>query len=604
MTFYWLDQNLWGKGRQPAQWEAKLIDEALHSLEGLTRSNEDQLLQLRSSLTEQFLQHVRESSLKNCFSRLHKAIKIHFSPESGRLTQANSVSHPTKNEPVHIALLLVDTPQEIKDKNNALHGEALEYKHSNVAYIDNPDAIIDKGRELLELAITSHRQGDFCNYRDLGASLCLLAGLRPVEALRDAVLEPKSKFTVVMVQGQAKTRGEERTYEMPTLIEADKVLEGYSILREIFDASDLNDNEIQSYKNGVRDHVIMHFKDLVPTLQRLNGEKQVNTQRLRAVYDAIATFYYCPAKVKDFVFVKAINGHKPQKGRSDAAMHYLDYQIADHIIAQYNGKRQGVKLREPGVKVLDQFQDKVEPIRVPKDDKTVQMRVYEGDRTRLQQFSETLNAPNQKDTFSQVLKLAEVALRLAQQLDVEPLDDVENLEATISQRLQDHQESSPAASDDQQSQPEETTETVSVDAITQLTAAITRLTDHLEQPAPAAKTSPPQPATAPPFPSSTQREPKQRSSEASEAYVNRAIDAIMDFNNDPNRQEQDKQDKWFIGVSPLKKITKRNQALIERVLNEREADLNQHHAQHQLTPKHNSKGRFAPKIEEVIQLES
>ncbi|MFP5273692.1 hypothetical protein [Coleofasciculus sp.] len=178
MTFYWLDQNLWGKGRQPAQWEAQLIDEALHSMEGLTRSNEDQLLQLRDRLTQQFLQHVGESSLKNCFSRLHKAIKIHFSPSSGRLTQANSVSHPTKNEPVHIALLLVDTPQEIKDQNNALHGEALEYKHSNVAYIDNPDAIISKGRELLESAITSHRQGDFCNYRDLGASLCLLAGLQ------------------------------------------------------------------------------------------------------------------------------------------------------------------------------------------------------------------------------------------------------------------------------------------------------------------------------------------------------------------------------------------------------------------------------------------
>ncbi|MEQ8463996.1 protelomerase family protein [Coleofasciculus sp. E1-EBD-02] len=597
MTFYWLDQNLWGKGRQPAQWEAQLIDEALHSMEGLTRSNEDQLLQLRSRLTQQFLQHVGESSLKNCFSRLHKAIKIHFSPSSGRLTQANSVSHPTKHEPVHIALLLVDTPQEIKDKNNALHGEALEYKHSNVAYIDNPQAIIDKGRELLNKAITSHRQGDFCNYRDLGASLCLLAGLRPIEALRDAVLEPKSKFTVIMAQGQAKTRGEERTYEMPTLIEASKVLEGYSILREIFDASDLNDNEIQSYKNGVRDHVIMHFKDLVPTLQRLNGEKQVNTQRLRAVYDAIATFYYCPAKVKDFVFVKAINGHKPQKGRSDAAMHYLDYQMADNVVAQYNGKRQGVKLREPGVKVLDKFQDLVEPIRVPKNDKISQVRIYQRDRTRLQQLTETLNTPNQKDTFSIVLKLADITLRLAQQLDVEP----QYIEQTISQRFQEHQESSLFSSDDLHNQPEETTETVSVDAITQLTAAITRLTDHLEQPAPAAKTSPPQPEQAPAFPSSTQREPKQRSSEASEAYVNRAIDAIMDFNNDPNRQEQD---KWFIGVSPLKKITKRNQALIERVLQQREADLNQHHAQHQLTPKHNSKGRFAPKIEEVIQLES
>lgn len=597
MTFYWLDQNLWGKGRQPAQWEAQLIDEALHSLEGLTRSNEDQLLQLRSRLTAQFLECVSPTSLKNCFSRLHKAIKIHFSPESGRLTQANSVSHPTKHEPVHIALLLVDTPQEIKDKNNALHGEALEYKHSNVAYIDNPDAIISKGRELLNKAITSHRQGDFCNYRDLGASLCLLAGLRPIEALRDAVLEPKSKFTVIMAQGQAKTRGEKRTYEMPTLIEASKVLEGYSILREIFDASDLNDNEIQSYKNGVRDHVIMHFKDLVPTLQRLNGEKQVNTQRLRAVYDTLATFYYCPAKVKDFVFVKAINGHKPQKGRSDAAMHYLDYQMADNVVAQYNGKRQGVKLTEPGVKVLDKFQDLVEPIPIPKDDKVVQVRIYQRDRTHLQQLSETLNTPNQKDTFSIVLKLADVALRLAQQLDVEP----QYLEQTISQRFQEHQESSLAASDDLHNQPEETTEIASVDAITQLTAAITRLTDHLEQPAHAAKTSKPQPEQAPAFPSSAQREPKQRSSEASEAYVNRAIDAIIDFNNDPNRQEQD---KWFIGVSPLKKITKRNQALIERVLQQREADLNQHYAQHQLTPTHNSKGRFAPKIEEVIQLES
>ncbi|MFP5275269.1 protelomerase family protein [Coleofasciculus sp.] len=597
MTFYWLDQNLWGKGRQPAQWEAQLIDEALHSIEGLTRSDYDQLLQLRSRLTEQYLQHVGESSLKNCFSRLHKAIKIHFSPSSGRLTQANSVSHPTKHEPVHIALLLVDTPQEIKDKNNALHGEALEYKHSNVAYIDNPDAIIAKGRELLELAITSHRKGDFCNYRDLGASLCLLAGLRPVEALRDAVLEPKSKFTVIMVQGQAKTRGEERVYEMPTLIEADKVLEGYSILRSIFDASDLNDNEIQSYKNGVRDHVIMHFKDLVPTLQRLNGEKQVNTQRLRAVYDAIATFYYCPAKVKDFVFVKAINGHKSQKGRSDAAMHYLDYQMADNVVAQYNGKRQGVKLREPGVKVLDKFQDEVEPIRVPENDKIVQMRVYQGDRTRLASFSETLNAPNQKDTLSIVLKLADITLRLAQQLEVEP----QYVETTISQRLQEHQESSPAVEPDLQSRSEETSETVPVDAITQLTAALNRLTDHLEQPAPAAKTSKPQPQEAPTFPSSAQREPKQRSSEVSEAYVNRAIDAIMDFNNDPHHPQPD---KWFIGVSPLKKITKRNQALIERVLQQREADLNQHHAQHQLTPTHNSKGRFAPKIEEVIQLES
>lgn len=108
----------------------------------------------------------------------------------------------------------------------------------------------------------------------------------------------------------------------------------------------------------MRFHVIKYFSDLVPTLVRLNGEKQVNLQRIRAVYDTIAVFYYCPPQIKEFVYIKAINGHEPTPGRNDAAMYYLDYQIADSVIAQYGGQRQGLKLGQRGVKIIDAIADK------------------------------------------------------------------------------------------------------------------------------------------------------------------------------------------------------------------------------------------------------
>ena len=106
----------------------------------------------------------------------------------------------------------------------------------------------------------------------------------------------------------------------------------------------------------------VNFREIVPTLSRLNGEKTVNPQRLRAVYDAIAVFYYCPPQVKDFVFIKAINGHEPTPGKADAAMHYLDYQIGDGAIVSAGGQRQGIKLGQPGVKLIEAIADKLKKI--------------------------------------------------------------------------------------------------------------------------------------------------------------------------------------------------------------------------------------------------
>ncbi|MGK7956947.1 MAG: protelomerase family protein [Crocosphaera sp.] len=354
MQNHWLKE--WGKGKPPAKWVIDIIDDTLTRLEGMTKEDSEKIAQLNSELTEKFLEKVLPTSVKNYYTYLHKAVRINF---KDKLTPFNSIDHPTKGIREHFACTLIDTPDDIKALNLGLQRFALDWKQHNVATISEPDLIVNRGRELLESAIAQYEKEGFASYADIGAALALLVGLRPGEILRDAVLEPSSPYTVILTSGQAKTRGKKRSYEMPTLIEADRVLKGYNILRNTFKADLLNDLELESYKNNLRFQVELNFREIVPSLTRLNGEKTVNPQRLRAVYDAIAVFYYCPPQVKDFVFIKAINGHEPTPGKADAAMHYLDYQIGDGAIVNAQGQRQGIKLGQPGVKIIDAIASKL-----------------------------------------------------------------------------------------------------------------------------------------------------------------------------------------------------------------------------------------------------
>ncbi|WP_107667545.1 protelomerase family protein [Cyanothece sp. BG0011] len=79
--------------------------------------------------------------------------------------------------------------------------------------------------------------------------------------------------------------------------------------------------------------------------------------------------------------------------------------------------------------------------------------------------------------------------------------------------------------------------------------------------------------------------------------VNRAIDAIIDYNNN---QATKTKDKWRITISALKQLTKCNQGLIARVIEKRQTEIEQHHQTHQLGQYHNSKGKMAPSISDVI----
>ena len=84
-----------------------------------------------------------------------------------------------------------------------------------------------------------------------------------------------------------------------------------------------------------------------------------------------------------------------------------------------------------------------------------------------------------------------------------------------------------------------------------------------------------------------------------ESEVNRAIDAIIEFNNQENLAHKY---KWRIGISSLRKLTERGDSVTKRVLDSRATEIEQHHAKHQIGQHHNSKGKTYPSIDEVISL--
>jgi hypothetical protein len=85
-----------------------------------------------------------------------------------------------------------------------------------------------------------------------------------------------------------------------------------------------------------------------------------------------------------------------------------------------------------------------------------------------------------------------------------------------------------------------------------------------------------------------------------EAMINHAIDKIMEHNN---QEDIAHQDKYRVGIGGIRKMTRRGDGVIRRVLNSREDEINQHHQTHKLGEYHNSKGHSVRSIEFVIPLD-
>lgn len=95
------------------------------------------------------------------------------------------------------------------------------------------------------------------------------------------------------------------------------------------------------------------------------------------------------------------------------------------------------------------------------------------------------------------------------------------------------------------------------------------------------------------------RKVSQRTIDA-EAIINNAIDKIIEFNEQEGITHKE---KIRIGIGGVRTLTGRGDNIIRRVLKRREDELEEHHLHHELSSTHNSKGKTAPSIDEVIEFD-
>jgi len=270
------------------------------------------------------------------------------------LTQENSRINPRTGEREHLALVYLNFSEAEWAAMHALTEEGRQHRLEGQQLLDDPDAIVARGADLL-------RSG---RWEDIALGLAVTTGRRLTEILKTAVFHPMSRYTV-QFEGQLKQKAERLSpYEIPTLVEADLVIEATRRLRTLLDCSSLDNTEVERrYGPVLRSTADRHFQGVIP--KRTGREASLFVHLFRAIYGAIARLYFAPPTVNGLVYLATIEGHywllransEEQRRNYLSTLHYDDYKIGDGY-GNIDG-RQGIRLGESGVKVLNVFEEAV-----------------------------------------------------------------------------------------------------------------------------------------------------------------------------------------------------------------------------------------------------
>ncbi|GAQ00070.1 protelomerase family protein [Leptolyngbya sp. NIES-2104] len=486
--------------------------------------------------------------------------------------------------------------QEYAEINDRKQGNVAK-RNEQVQFLHDPDAIAARAVQLIG-------QPDWA---DIAAGLAVLTGRRSAELLSTARFEVKSKWSVTF-RGAVKRRGEKGlAFEIPTLATAKRVVTAIEKLRrELPQAVEMPADEVNAkFGQAVARSCDQNFQGLVPTRE---GKDNLYTHLFRSVYACIATFWYCPPTVDATEFKAAIQGHFQILDEEDgelkrsltASRHYSDYEIADKVIALYNGKRKGIKLGHGGVVAIEMFsQASLEQAKqaleaLPPRRKVGQLRIFQQERDRWSKVLETISPEGtQPEKAQKLLEWIEERLNAAD-LTQEAEENTQQVEST-EERPQQVVEAQKLQADDPLRQD-----------IQQLVGAIQQLVAlqqaTISQPAPKAKriqSEKPQPKPEKPLSAPVESAKRTKSStESSQRLIDDWIGAIMDYNDKRDRLHDQ---KWAITISLLKSVGG-SQPRIEKTLRER-SDVQEHHQRHQIDPeRHNLKHRGKHKVTDVITL--
>ena len=332
-------------------------------------------------------------------------------------------------DPEHPALLVVGFSASQWMEINSMAAGATASRTTQ--FLDSTDAIAFQANQLLQSRIWS----------EVAAGLAVVTGRRVSEILKTAHFTFKSTYSV-MFTGAVKRRQESvaLNFEIPTLVEANTVIEAISKLRAWLDTSNLTNRQInERYEQAVAQACERYFRELVPLRE---GKGNLYTHLFRAVYATIATHWFCPPTVSDLEFRAYIQGHfqilneaNEQKRTSMAAQrHYWDYKIAD---GQGNvDGRLGIKLQQSGVQVLEAFDTAQTKIKTKSHGSLVHLRVFHDDRTTLAHIQEQFGLHNRAAANHFVLELAQSLLSTADTLSQTPQQLTAKLTDLASDSLQ------------------------------------------------------------------------------------------------------------------------------------------------------------------------
>jgi hypothetical protein len=379
------------------QWLHQLLAEHLPALMELSDSKEDLEIakQWDSFLKQKFAERglVSPAQQKNRITDVRNAIKV--------------------IDPHHPALNIVGfTASEWIEINSLASAEST---NRTTQFLADPDAIAELAARLLQSRIWS----------EVAAGLAVVTGRRISEILKTAEFTSKSTYSVIFA-GAVKRRDESvpLTFEIPTLVPANTVIDAIAKLRGWLDTSNMTNRQInERYEQAVAQVCDRYFRALVPLR---SGKGNLYTHLFRAVYATIATHWFCPPTISDLEFRAYIQGHfqilnetNQQKRTSMAAQrHYWDYKI-ENGRGNVDG-RLGIKLQQTGVRVLEAF-ERPQAITIKEDlGHKVHLRVFNDDRTHLASIQSQFDLNSRADTFHLVLELAQSLLNAAELMNLTP----------------------------------------------------------------------------------------------------------------------------------------------------------------------------------------
>jgi Telomere resolvase len=522
----------------------------------------------------------------------------------------------------HFSVEVLDFSRDEHFELNTQKQESARNKQLHQQYIKDPDAIVAQAVRLLNSP----------EWADVAAGLAVLTGRRLNEVLKTAQFTIQSQW-VVRFSGALKRRGElvPLIFDIPTLTTAKRIVEATERLRQIT-PTDVNEAKVAQASDR-------HFHHLVPAPV---GKGNLYAHLWRSLYCCIATFWYCPKHVDDLLFKAHIMGHFETLTRQEqtdgnllrtrletfaSQRHYRLYEIDDELIAYYQGKRKGIKLGLGGIQPLDTFtaglpENQPEPMQRKHRSS---LRVWKEDHDAVVAILQHFHGKTQPD---RVAAWIEWSLDHLNQEAIASLD--ENNQGAPSANLVN--ENSEAESKSRDDQPQEqtrqalpSTETIqSSQSLSNLSLFAasgieTRLDKLIEimalfvqsqmqgqnqengvgvvvtNPSPPSNDQTHQPA---PTQNNSQAKPRKYKTGEADITINRAIDAIITHNDQPNRLHDD---KWAITINGLKNYSS-NQRAIERIIQARKEEIELHHAKHQLAPRHNDRHKRKHKINDVVTL--